>query len=424
MVRPGGLDADGVAAAGDGLELHLPRARPAAIAATAAILGIVLVVAAADHSQAPASSPIAAPGRWGTALALGLALAFAGYVGGIIALRRRAMPLTTVLVVAAVIQLAPLAGPTLLSTDAWTYWMYGRIGSELGGNPYGAPPSLYATDVAYTAMGSSWRETTSLYGPVFTLESELGAKIAGGDADSAALFHRILAALAVLATAALAATIALRPGFAAAFIGWNPLLALHFAGGGHNDALMMLLVVGALVLTARNRPNLAGVAWVGAIGVKWVACAFLGLWALDRVQRREPLGLPGLIGGTLALVAVATARYGTTWVEALDGLSGQARRTGSIGLSNWLGDVGLGHRAILLTIGIASLGAFAWLVVETRRGRRRLGVAGSVTALGQGWLNPWYASWGVSLSATEEDRLAWLVSVGLTGFLLLDVVPR
>jgi hypothetical protein len=430
MDRPRGLDADGVATAGDGLALdlprprHLPRARPAAIAATASILGIVLVVAAADHAPFPASSPIDAPGRWGTALAAGLALAFAGYVGGIVVLRRHAMPLATVLAVAAVIQLAPLAGPTLLSTDTWTYWMYGRIGAELGGNPYGDPPSRYATDVAYTAMGSSWRETTSLYGPVFTFESELGATLAGADADRAALFHRILAALAVLATAALAAAIAVRPGFAAAFVGWNPLLALHFAGGGHNDALMMLLVVGALVLAARSRPNLAGVAWVGAVGVKWVAAAFLGLWALDRLRRREPLGIAGLAGGALALAAVATARYGTTWLDALGGLSSQARRTGSIGLSNWLGDAGLGHRATLATIGIATLAAFTWLALEAWRGRRRLGVSGSVTALGQGWLNPWYAGWGVSLSATEEDRLAWALAVGLTAFLLLDVVPR
>jgi hypothetical protein len=47
-----------------------------------------------------------------------------------------------------------------------------------------------------------------------------------------------------------------------------------------------------------------------------------------------------------------------------------------------------------------------------------------VAALGQGWLNPWYASWGVSLSATEEDRLAWVLAVALTAALLGDVVPR
>jgi uncharacterized membrane protein YhaH (DUF805 family) len=424
MDRSGRLAADGVATARAGLALPLPRLWPAAVAAAASIVGIALVVAAARRSPLPASSPIDAPGRWGTTLAAGLALAFAGYLLGLVALRPRAAPVAAVLVVAAVVQLAPLTGPTLLSTDAWTYWMYGRVGAELGGNPYGDPPSSYRGDVAYGAMGSSWRDTTSLYGPVFTLESELDARIAGEDPQLAAWLFRAVAAIATVATAALAAAIAVRRAFAAAFVGWNPLLALHFGGGGHNDAVMMLLVVGALVLAARQRPNLAGLAWAGAIGLKWVAVAFLAIWALDRARRRAPLGVRGFAAGALAIVLVATLRYGTTWLEAFGGLSSQARRTGSIGLSSWLGDLGLGHRATLATIALGSLVVFAWLALEARRRRARLGVTGSVVALSQGWLNPWYASWGVSLSASEEDRLAWALAVALTGFLLLDVVPR
>jgi hypothetical protein len=91
--------------------------------------------------------------------------------------------------------------------------------------------------------------------------------------------------------------------------------------------------------------------------------------------------------GLVGLVGIAVARYGATWLEAFEGLSSQARRTGSIGLAKWLGDVGLGHRAILVTIGVATLAAFAWLAREAWHGRRRLGVSGSVAALGQGWLN-------------------------------------
>jgi hypothetical protein len=399
------------------------RAWPA-LAATASVAGIALVVAAAHEAALPASSPIDAPGRWGVALAGGVALAFAGYVCGVVALRRRVVPVVAVFAVAAAVQLTPLAGPTLLSTDTWTYWMYGRVAAVEGGNPYGDPPSAYPEDVAYHAMGSSWRDTTSLYGPLFTIGSELHARVAGEDPADAAWLFRLVAALAVLGTAALAASFAARPAFAAAFVGWNPLLALHFGGGGHNDAVMMLLVVGALALAARGRPNLAGIAWVGAIGLKWVAVAFLALWAIDRLRRRESLGLVGLVAGGVTLAAGATARYGTTWLEAFGGLSSQARRTGSIGLSQWLGDLGLGHREIIVTIGLGALAAFAWLALEAWRGRRRLGVSGSVAALGQGWLNPWYASWGVSLSASEEDRLAWVLAVGLTAFLLLDVVPR
>jgi hypothetical protein len=388
------------------------------------MVGIGLVVAAADRSQQSASSPIDAPGHWGTALAFGVALGFVGYVAGLVLLRRQLAALAAVLAVAAVVQLAPLAGPTLLSTDVWTYWMYGRIAVEHGGNPYDDPPSTYPSDVAYDAMGSSWHDTTSIYGPLFTLGSEAEAWAAGNDADRAAWLSRAVSALAVIATALLAASIATRRAFAAAFVGWNPLLALHFGGGGHNDALMMLLVVGALVLAVRGSPNLAGISWTAAIAIKWVAAAFLVIWAIDRIRRGVSLGWAGLAAGAGLVVTFATLRYGAAWLGAVQGLSHQARRTGSIGLSSWLGDLGLGHRAILGVIGLASLAAFVWLALEAWYRRARLGVTGSVTALGQGWLNPWYASWGVSLSASEEDPLAWALAVGLTGFLLLDVVPH
>jgi len=247
-------------------------------AAVASCAGIGLVTWAASRSLQPASSPIEAPGKAGIALTLGLVAGFVGYCLGTAFLRRAAVPLVAVFAVAAVVQLAPLAGPTVLSTDSWTYWMYGRIGAELGGDPYRDPPSIYPGDVAYEFMGSSWRDTTSLYGPLFTLASEAHAVVAGEDDERAAWLYRLVAALAVLATSVVAASSATtQAAFALAFIGWNPLLALHFGGGGHNDALMMLLVVGALALAARGHANLAGVAWAGAIGIKWVAAAFLAI---------------------------------------------------------------------------------------------------------------------------------------------------
>jgi len=72
----------------------------------------------------------------------------------------------------------------------------------------------------------------------------------------------------------------------------------------------------------------------------------------------------------------------------------------------------------------APVTASAAIVLEPPIVRAPPAVSGSVAALGQGWLNPWYASWGVSLSATEEDRLAWVLAVALTAALLGDVVPR
>ena len=80
-----------------------------------------------------------------------------------------------------------------------------------------------------------------MYGPAFTLVSELVALVSGSSAAAAAWIFKALAARGVLACVVLAASFARDRPDAAAFVGWNPLLAIHFAGGGHNDALLMAL---------------------------------------------------------------------------------------------------------------------------------------------------------------------------------------
>jgi hypothetical protein len=68
----------------------------------------------------------------------------------------------------------------------------------------------------------------------------------------------LLAAVGMLVVVGLAVVAAPMPAFAAAFVGWNPMLALDFAGGGHNDVWMIAFLLGALALASRRRPVLAG----------------------------------------------------------------------------------------------------------------------------------------------------------------------
>ena len=165
-----------------------------------------------------------------------LLAAFATYVVALLAIRAAGPSTRAVIVIAAAIQLVPLAAPLLLSTDAWSYWSYGWIGSTGEGNPYSQPPSAFPESPAVPWMGSAWLETTSVYGPAFTLASEPLALAAGHSEKLAAWEYKSLAALAVIVSALLAGRLARRRAFAIAFVGWNPLLAIHGAGGGHNDA--------------------------------------------------------------------------------------------------------------------------------------------------------------------------------------------
>ena len=392
----------------------------AGLACSAALGAALVAIATADVTT---SSPLRPDGGWRVVLVAAVLLAFALYLLGLVLVSRRPPATRIVVAVAVVMQLAPLTAPLLLSTDAYTYWMYGRIASELEGNPYDTPPAQYPSDIAFPLMGSSWRSTTSLYGPAFTLGSEGVATVVGDSPDAAVLAFKAAAAAGMVSIVLLATALAPRPAFAAAFVGWNPLLPLHFAGGGHNDAWMIALVLFGLLLARRNRPQLGGVAWAAAVGTKWVPLVLLPLHLLERRHRGLRLGLAGFVFGLAALGVVATLRYGTAWFSAAGRLSSQARSTGSVGLSDLLRDIGLGHRAILVVLALGFAIAYVTLLVQAWRGRARLGLAAGTFALAQGWLNPWYALWPVALSAIAEDRVAKGLALFLSAYLIRDALP-
>jgi hypothetical protein len=382
------------------------------------------VAAAVGAAAAPDSAVV--PGgddRGWSALYLGAAAgAFVAYLIALWVLPDvRVRGLGAVLAVAAVVQVLPAAGPVLISTDVYTYWDYGRIAAVHGGNPYEDPPREFPQDPAYERMGADWRGTTSVYGPGFTLASEAHAHAVGESPDAAAYAYKTLAAGAMLGLAVLAGLLA--GPFAAAFVGWNPLLALHFGGGGHNDAWMMALVLAALVLRARGRPQLAGVAWVAAIAVKFVPLLLLPLRALEARRERVRLGHLGFAVAAVVLGAVATWRYGLSWLDAfgpaVDNLQGHSRYS----VPARLADLGVPEDVAAGLLATAFAAAYAWLLVEAWRGRARLALATGLLLVATPWLLPWYAVWTVPLAAVEDDRPARLLALALCAYLLRPYVP-
>ncbi|MEX2210863.1 MAG: glycosyltransferase 87 family protein [Gaiellaceae bacterium] len=351
------------------------------------------------------------------------AVALAAYAAGIVLLLRRGARVAAVLAVACAIQLAPLGAPLLLSSDAWTYWLYGRIAAVQGGNPYADPPAAYPADPAFRWAGEAWRDTTSVYAPGFTLASEPVALAAGSSPDAAAWAFKALAAGAMVAAALLAARVAQRRAFAAAFVGWNPVLALHFAGGGHNDAWMAALALGAIALAQSRRRHLAGVAWALAVLVKWVPLVFLPLRALEARRLGRRVGHLGLVPAGLAVLGVATWRYGTDWANVLDPLTRNAQLSTRFAIPSRLEQAGLPEGAAIGLVAGAFVLAYAWLLREAWRGRARLGLAGGLVLLAVPYLAPWYLAWAVPLAAVEDDPPAWLLAIGLSAYLLPQTVP-
>ena len=185
-------------------------------------------------------------------------------------LRRRPPGLRAVLLAAVAIQVIPLAGPLLLSTDAWTYWEYGRIAAVHDGNPYVDTPSEFSDDPSYEYAGAAWRDTTSVYGPAFTLLS--GARRARlrvlcccGRLDLQGAGRRSACSRALVLAARLARD--------------RPPRRLWSAGTRSSRSTSRAaatttppgaLVLGALALAAAGRRGLAGAAWAVAILLKWI----------------------------------------------------------------------------------------------------------------------------------------------------------
>jgi hypothetical protein len=388
---------------------------------------LVLVAAAAglawqDGSPlVPRDAGLAEQGGAPLFLAL-LIAAFVAYLGGLWLVRGVGAPLAGVIAIGIAVQVVPLAAPLLLSTDAWTYWEYGWIANE-GGNPYTEPPRDFPENPAYLYAGADWRDTTSVYGPAFTLASQPVALVAGDSADAAAWIFKTLAAAAIVAALVLAARLARRRAFAAAFVGWNPLLAVHLAGGGHNDAWIAAGVMAALALAAAGRRQLAGGVWALAILVKWIPAVFFALLALEARTLRRRLGLLGLAAAAGVVAAVATVEFGLDWMRAFGPLAANAGTETSYALPHRLEQLGLPD-VVALGLALAVLAAgLVWLALGALRGHARLAPAAVLLLATAPWLAAWYVAWAVPLAGVEDDGRAQLATLALCAYLLPQTIP-
>lgn len=158
----------------------------------------------------------------------------------------------------AVLWIVPmLVVPPLASRDMYAYACQGAL-FDAGLNPsevgISAQPCPWLESVSMV-----WRDTPTPYGPLWIMLAGLAAAL-GSQAVALAVF-RIYAVLAVIALAAVVPPLARRMGAPADRALWLilccPLVAVHFVGGGHNDALTMLLLVAGLALIAGSAGPIA-----------------------------------------------------------------------------------------------------------------------------------------------------------------------
>jgi hypothetical protein len=314
--------------------------------------------------------------------------------------------------------------PVLLSHDVFSYVDYARLGVRHGLDPYVHAPDAAPADPAFAEV--TWAETSSAYGPLFTLATY---PLAWLPVDAAVAVLKGVAALSVLGLAALVARIAAWRGAdplrAAAFVALNPLVLVHVVGGAHNDGLTMLLALLAVACLLAAREASAGAALVAAIAIK-ASAAFLAPFALIGAPRRDRLLLGGA-AAALALAGAAWLAFGWDWTHAF-GLAGENQsRTSHMSIPVTFArlsglDAGAVRAAALVLYGAAFLALLAW----TWRGGdwvRAAAWAAFGLLLATSWLLPWYLVWALPLAAVSRDRTLALLTLALTAYQLGARIP-
>ena len=111
------------------------------------------------------------------------------------------------------------------------------------------------------AVAPTWLDSPAPYGPVFVVLAAAAAKLGGSLAGTVAAL-RVVSLLGVALTAACLPVLARRTGVPLGRAVWLtlacPLVAVHLISGGHNDAVMVGLVVAGLAELA----GLAALGWL------------------------------------------------------------------------------------------------------------------------------------------------------------------
>jgi Gpi18-like mannosyltransferase len=200
------------------------------------------------------------------------------------------------------------------SLDILDYLFRGRLQVALGVSPLATPPYLFANQLFYPYV--NWTTYVDTYGPLWEYASRTVAAIVGALAcdcsaslASYVLGYRLLAIGLAGLCGALIYTISayrspqLAPAALLAWL-WNPLLIIATAIGAHNDMLMLMLILAAVLLFQRQRWLLGLVALALAAHVKLTALLLLpvfGLWLARRVGWWRAIRISG-VAGALALI--------------------------------------------------------------------------------------------------------------------------
>jgi hypothetical protein len=227
----------------------------------------------------------------------------------------RHLLLVSAVIVAVMVCLTPVG-----SSDTASYAAYGRIAAQ-GGNPYTTTP-LHWGDPAYSSpVGTIWKNTPSVYGPVATVIQAFAASIGGASAVTTIWILMILNGIVFIAIGFLLLKTSDDPVRATLFWVANPVLIQQLVSGGHLDTFLAAAAICSIQVARRVSGKwgdiLIGVLIGLACGIK-IDAALVGLglaWPL--LRRHEWMRTARITVTALATIALTYSYYGLTWVKPL-----------------------------------------------------------------------------------------------------------
>jgi hypothetical protein len=317
-----------------------------------------------------------------------------------------------------------------ITSDLFLYLSRAHLFTDLGANPLlDVPLDFHAPLLrAYPAFYTSH---PSLYGPSWVLMTAPGT-LGSYDVAIGLSWLKGLAIAAYLGCAWLLERILrqLRPAVATDglyLFAWNPLVLLMAIGDGHNDIVMMSLVLLAFWLLLHERWALAFGALATSVWIKYVSLIFVPLTAVyvwrqlgpERAHQRWTASASAALVFVL-VSAVLFFPFSNLQVlyEIGERLLWPANwRDGTTALSAW----GVGLGMLLFVLAYILLG---WRLIRSRTSFQQLGnacFAASLFAflLGAARSQPWHLIWLASLAGLSDRRWAWPVVVGLSAVMLV-----
>ena len=203
-------------------------------------------------------------------------------------------------------------GPMFQSRDVFSYIFFGRSMTVYHANPFLLIPHARPHDIIYPLVG--WKFNASVYGPVFNYPAYLITRIAGNNITANIMGFKMLAFISYAACLPIVYWLARRvsPGrenMALVIAGWSPIMVMHLLGGGHNDALMVALLLGGFLLY-RKGYLLSGIAVVMVASmVKIVAVLAVAPMLVMYVRDKQGVPLKRLWRAAVVVVGVPILLY-------------------------------------------------------------------------------------------------------------------